>query len=119
MGWQGGLQMYAAAMPFPRRRKKLFLTIAVVALVLGGIAYAILSPPSPRQLADRIQGDVAEIRGLEFKHPVPVKVVSREEWREFVVGELHKAREVEHYWAVVRMLGMYSGPDLEPLKKVL
>jgi hypothetical protein len=106
-------------MPFPRHRKNLFLAIALIALALGGIAWAILKPPSPRQLADRIQVEVAEIRGLEFKHPVPINVVSREEWREYILGEMRQQPEVEHFWAAMRMLGIYKGPDLGPRENVV
>lgn len=106
-------------MPFPRRRKKLFLAAALIALALGGIAWAILSPPSPRRLADRIQVDVTEIRGLEFKRPVPIKVVSREEWREYILGEMRRVPEVQHFWAVMRMLGIYKGPDLGSRENVV
>lgn len=106
-------------MPFPRRRKKLFLAAALIALALGGIAWAILTPPSPRRLAERIQVDVAEIRGLQFKRPVPVKVVSREEWREYILGEMRHVPEVQHFWAVMRMLGIYRGPDLGPRDQVI
>ena len=106
-------------MPFPRHRKNLFLAIALIALALGGIAWAILKPPSPRQLADRIQVEVAEIRGLEFKHPVPIKAVSREEWLERILREMRRAPEVEHYWAAMRMLGVYKGPDLGPRESVV
>jgi hypothetical protein len=106
-------------MPFPRRRKNLFLAAALMALALGGIAWAILAPPGPRRLADRIQVDVAEIRGLQFKHPVPIKVVSREEWREYILGEMRRVPEVQHFWPVMRMLGIYKGPDLGPRENVV
>jgi hypothetical protein len=106
-------------MPFPRRRKKLLLSMALVALALGGLAWVILQPPGPRQLADRIQVDVARIRGLQFKHPVPVKVVSREEWREYILGEQRRHPEVEHFWAAMRMLGIYKGPDLGSREQVI
>jgi hypothetical protein len=106
-------------MTSPWRGKKLLAPLAAGALALGGIAYAILRPPGPRQLADRIQIEVAEIRGLEFKHPVQIKVVSREEWREFILGEQRRQPEVEHFWAAMRMLGIYKGPDLGPQEQVI
>jgi len=106
-------------MPFPRRRKKLLLTIALAALALGGIAWVFVQPASPRQLADRIQVEVQEIRGLPFKHPVPIKAVTREEWREYILGEMRRVPEVEHYWAAMRMLGIYKGPDLGSREQVI
>jgi len=105
-------------MPLPRPGKKLLLALGVAVVALGGIAYWILRPAIPQQLADRIQPEVEEIRGLEFKHPVPVKLVNAEEWREFVLQELRKLPRVEHYWAAMRMLGVYSGPDLGAMEAV-
>jgi hypothetical protein len=41
-------------------------------------------------MVDEVSKDVAEIRGLEFKRPVPLKTETTEEIRQFVLGELAK-----------------------------
>ena len=102
-----------------RGKTGVLLALAIAAMALGAIVYAIQKPPTPRQLADRIQLEVEEIRGIQFKRPVPVKLVTPAEWREYVEGEMRKAPDIEHYWAAMRMLGVYRGPDLAPPKEVV
>lgn len=73
--------------------------------------------PDPQALADRIQGEVAELRGLEFVRPVAVERQSAEEFTEYLERELESIvppNIAEHYGDIVRKVGLYRGPaDLE------
>lgn len=102
-------------MPFRTRHNVLLLSLGA-AVMLGGIAWVLARPPSPRQLADRIQIEVAQIRELPFKHPVTVQRISPEEWRAIIAEAWREAPKFEHFWAIVRTIGLYRGPDREPLE---
>jgi hypothetical protein len=104
-------------MSFYWRGSRRTIWFALAGVILAGAAAVFLRPPSIQQLADRIQADVEKIRGLDFKRPVPVHRISADEWRSFVDEELGKLPRIEDYWAMVRMLGLYQGPDLGPREK--
>lgn len=92
--------------------------IAGIALAFVAAAMA-LWPSALETRASRVQLELAEIRGLPFKLPIAIKRISTEDSRAFIVRELAKAPKIDHYWAVVRMLGLYRGPDLEPPEVIL
>lgn len=104
-------------MSFYWRGSKRTLWFAGAALVLVTAAALIYRLNSLQPLADRVQVEVGKIRGLEFSRPVPVKRISAAEWRAFVDEEMRRLPRIEDYWAMVRMLGLYQGPDLGPREK--
>ena len=104
-------------MSFHWRGSRRTIGFAFAGVILAGAAAVFLRPPSIQQLADRVQADVEKIRGLDFKRPVPVQRISADEWRTFVDEELDKLPRIEDYWPMVRMLGLYQGPDLAPREK--
>jgi len=73
--------------------------------------------PAPQALADRIQAEVAELRGLPFKRPVKVENQSPDEFAKYLERELAEVVPpsiAEHYGTIVRKLGLYRGSaDLE------
>jgi hypothetical protein len=83
-------------------------------MVLAAAAFFVFGPVSIQRQADRIQHEVVAIRGLPFLRPVPVEVVSRQQMREHMARESRRAPRIDHFWDVVRMLGLYRGPDLGP-----
>jgi hypothetical protein len=93
------------------------LTAAVLVAAIVTVAVRRAVPPEP--LAIQVQKEVAEIRGLEFRRPVEVRQLSASEARAFVLRELAKSPTIDDYWAVMRMVGVYRGPDLAPPEEVL
>jgi hypothetical protein len=98
-------------------RKWLYPLIAGCLLVAAIVAAFLWSSRLERQ-ASRVAKEVAEIRGIPFKHPVAVKRITRAEARAFFERELAKGPKIEDYWAVMRMLGVYRGPDLALPEKI-
>lgn len=86
-----------------------------------GAAAQLLAPAEPafepQALADRIQAEVAELRGLPFVREVKVESQSSEEFAEYLereIDELVPPSIAEHYGTIVRKLGLYRGSaDLE------
>jgi hypothetical protein len=104
--------MYAS-MP----RKWLYPLIAGCLLVAAVVAAVLWSSRLERQ-ASRVAKEVAEIRGLGFKHAIAVRLLSQAEARAFIEDEIAKTPKIEDFWAVKRMLGVYRGPDLAPPEKI-
>jgi len=98
-------------------QKWLYPTIAV-GLLVAAVTAGIFRSPALDRLASRVEKEVAEIRGLPFKRAVAVRRISREESRVFFARELAKGPRIEDYWAVMRMLGVYRGPDLAPPEEI-
>lgn len=105
-------------MPFSKAARAL----CAVMLCAAGTAAAQFPAPGdavvdPQALADRIQAEVAEIRGLAFVRPVKVENQSQEEFAIFLerqVAELVPPSIAEHYGTIVRKVGLYRGTaDLE------
>jgi hypothetical protein len=61
---------------------------------------------------------LAAIRGLAFKYPVEVRRLTRTEARAFITGQAAQLPKIEDYWAVMRMLGLYRGPDLAAPERI-
>jgi hypothetical protein len=99
-------------------QKWLYPLIAVTFLATA-VAAAIFWSSRLERRVDRMQEEVAAIRGLAFKRPVPVSLLSPTETRAFMERELDRAPKIEDYWGVMRMLGLYQGPDLAPPEKIL
>ena len=101
-----------------RRPQKWLYPLIAVSLLAAAVATAIVRVTALERQVSRVQDEVAEIRGLAFRHPVAVRQLSQAEARAFVVGESAKMPKVEDYWAVKRMLGVYRGPDLAPPERI-
>src|SRR5690606_29664666 len=95
--------------------------LAAALCAAGGAAAQLLAPAEPafepQALADRIQAEVAELRGLPFVREVKVESQSSEEFAEYLereIDELVPPSIAEHYGTIVRKLGLYRGSaDLE------
>ena len=90
---------------------------AVLAVLAVGVALA-LWPDALERQARRIQAEVADIRGKPFKTDVEFVRATPRQWQEFTDQELAKALKVDRYWDVMRMLGLYRGPDLDRPEKI-
>jgi len=96
-------------------------SLVLVALGTPGFVAAQLPQaepaPDPQALADRIQGEVAEIRGLPFVRPVTAQSQSPEDFAQYLQRELESVVPptiAEHYNDIVRKVGLYRGEkDLE------
>jgi hypothetical protein len=99
-------------------RKWVSAVIAASLLVLA-VGAAILRSSALQGPAGDIEKEIAAIRGLTFKHPVTVRQLSPAQARDFVERETVREPEIEDYWAVKRMVGLYQGPDLGPLRKIM
>jgi hypothetical protein len=90
---------------------------AAVSLVGAGesVAQGNVSPaPSPQERADRIQAEVAEIRGLPFKRSVRAENQSLEAAAQYMDRQLENSvppQLAEHFSEIVRKLGLYRGAE--------
>lgn len=98
--------------------RKWHYPLFAVALLAAAVLTAVFRSPTLERQANRVKKEVAEIRGLAFKHPIDVRQLTPAEARAFVEREAAKVPRIEDYWAVMRMLGLHRGPDLEPLEKI-
>jgi hypothetical protein len=89
-----------------------------VGILAAAILTAVFRTPTLERQASRVKQEVAEIRGLAFKHPIEVRQLTPAEARAFVESEAAKLPRIEDYWAVMRMLGLHRGPDLASLEKI-
>jgi hypothetical protein len=67
-------------------------------------------------IADRIAGEIEQIRGLHFKQPVRVESQSIASFGEYVSRELDEEIPQsirDNYGTIVRTLGLYRGPPIE------
>ena len=91
--------------------RTLVITLSVGALMIAVLLWRHFREPSLAALADQVRTRVAAIRGREFERPTPVRQISPEQTREFLREQMAELPKIEHYWAVVRTLGLYRGPD--------
>ena len=66
-------------------------------------------------LATKIQGEVAAIRGLEFKRPIKADKQSMEEFTAYLDSRIKESVPEpvrRHYGKIVRKLGLYRGPEI-------
>ena len=92
-----------------------------IAAVFFGLPYAgaqdaaTAASVEPQAVADRIAREIAEIRGLSFKHPVSVQQQSAQQFGEYVSREIDEVVPESirlHYGSIVRTLGLYRGPEI-------
>lgn len=87
-----------------------------------GVAAAAATQNDPAATIARIQKEVAGIRGLPFKNPVPMEKQTPEglgrhmdsEMAEAVPGAMDK-----HFDKIVRRLGLYKGPELGDFRTLM
>lgn len=80
------------------------------------------APPDPAAMVERIQKEVAELRGLPFKQSVPMEKQTREglarhmdsEMAEMVPEAIEK-----HFDKIVRRVGLYRGPVLGDFRQLM
>lgn len=73
-------------------------------------------PTDPRELADKIVQDVAEIRGLPFTGEIAVTNQTQAEFEEYLASEMDRSLPEERasvYGRVIQKLGLYKGPMIE------
>jgi hypothetical protein len=79
-------------------------------------------PADPESVVDTIAGEVSQIRGLPFKHPVAVEKQSSAQFGEYVSQRIDKAVPEgvrRHYGAIVRTLGLYRGPPIDDFRGMM
>jgi hypothetical protein len=99
-------------------------TLAMVLLVLlqGCTAKKVASvseDPEVAKRVEKIRKEIEEIRGAKFKSPVRVSNQSLQDFSGYVEQQLGKQFSDElnqNYGKVVRMLGLYRGPEIEDFK---
>src|SRR5262245_40809178 len=100
----------------------------VAALLVGTIvaqaqeAPANAGSPDPQPMADAIAKEVAQIRGLSFKQPVPAEIQSKESFGEYVNGRIDEVvppNVRQHYGKIVRTLGLYRVPAIEDFSAMM
>jgi hypothetical protein len=96
-----------------RLHGRTILTTAVI-LGLGALAWVGFRPPALQREVNRVQKEVAAIRGVEFTQTVATERMPPQRFREYILNEFRRTPTVEHYWQVVEKLGFYRGPDLGP-----
>lgn len=78
--------------------------------------------PDPQATADTIGKEVAQIRGLPFKHPVGAETQSAQEFSKYVQRQIDA--EVppsvrQHYGLIVKTLGLYRGPVIDDFNAMM
>jgi hypothetical protein len=92
-----------------------------ILLIAHSIESSAAEPPASAPARDpglnavvlKLQEEVAQLRGLPFKATVPAEIQSQEGFARFLDGQIDEAMpEVmnSHYGAIVKRLGLYSGP---------
>lgn len=80
------------------------------------------APANPKALADSISREVAQIRGLPFKHPVGVEMQSSERFGKYVaerIDEVVPPPIKRYYGRIVQTLGLYRGPPIEDFSAMM
>ncbi len=109
------------------RQDVLVRGLMTAALFAAQIASAQTTIPVPQALdpvafVARVEGDLTEIRGLAFKHSVPVAKQTPADLGRYVDKEM--AREVpdalsDNFGKLVKRLGLYRGPELGNLRDMM
>ena len=107
-------------MEYRRSRRRLVSFFA--AFSLGVLACSVQAQETsaarefdPQALADQVQSDVAELRGLPFKRRVKAELQSVNEFGAYVDKELGQEvppNLVRYYGKYIRKLGLYNGPEI-------
>ncbi|MFQ6113165.1 MAG: hypothetical protein ACE5NG_03640 [bacterium] len=99
---------------------RIIIWVAVI-LPLFRIGLFGQTPAELHQKVDEIRKGIVEIRGLKFKRPVRVRNQSLEEFGKYLDALIEKQmpeKRLQHYGKVVKMLGLYRGPELRDFKKL-
>src|SRR5262245_61129478 len=86
------------------------IRIVAGSLLLVGLAHAQSADTDAVVL--KLQDEVAQLRGLPFKTPVPSGVQSKEQFAAFLDKEIDEQMPEAmntHYGAIVQRLGLYRG----------
>jgi hypothetical protein len=102
--------------------------LALLALgALSGVAAQVSSTPStpasdPKELAARIQSEVAEIRGVPFKREVGVAIQQPQDFTHYLderIDEVVPENIAKHYGKIVRRLGLYRGATIDDFRGMM
>lgn len=97
------------------------LVLAAFLTVCAGRVPA-AEPVDPLALAARIQQDVADLRGLPFKRPVPVEQQTPEGLGRHMDKQMADAvpdAMEEHFDRIMRRLGLYRGPVIDDFRSLM
>jgi len=91
----------------------------IIALCGGSHAQGQQTPEKaaagPQEMADKIQAEVAEIRGLPFKRPIKAELQSTDQFGAYLDKGLEEQLPVaraRNFGAVARKLGLYNGAEI-------
>jgi hypothetical protein len=101
--------------------------LGLAAVLLGALSAhaqeaASPAPADPQVVVDGIAMDVAQIRGLPFKQPVPVARQSTADFGQYVsrrIDETVPENLRRHYGKIVRTLGLYRGPPIDDFRGMM
>jgi len=113
-------------------RSKILKELSWLPILICGISslHAQDSAPEPSAQAEpgveaqveRIQREVAEIRGLPFKRPVKAATQSTDDFKIRIEQEIDKELRPEvaqYYGLMVRKLGLYRGPVIKDIREMM
>jgi hypothetical protein len=93
-------------------RLTLVWVIGLAALTGGGVLVYISNSPSTQGIAD-IEQEVAEIRGRPLMQPVALNYLTHEEALADLQAQVAAKEPLPaHYGKIVRVLGLYKGPEI-------
>ncbi|HTE43311.1 MAG TPA: hypothetical protein VK629_20990 [Steroidobacteraceae bacterium] len=95
-----------------------FLLVCIGSMLCS---FAIAAQPAAaasdaQTLANKIQGEVAEIRGLKFKRSIKASKQTPEEFGRYLDGQIKEGvpeAVSQHYGKIVQKLGLYRGPEIK------
>jgi len=104
--------------------KRDVLIRCAAAACLAGMAAGVpaAAPVDPMELGARIQRDVAEIRGMQFKQTVPLERQTPEGLRKHMDKEMKDAVPpalAKHFDKIVRRVGVYRGPEIRDFQALM
>jgi len=76
----------------------------------------------PQVIADQIQKEVADIRGLPFKRPVKASQQTPAQFGAYLDKELSESSSInldKNYGKVIRALGLYRGPEIQDARALI
>jgi hypothetical protein len=111
-------------MRFTKRFLRLIAGWALVAVVGLANSQEAGAPAKadPQVLADEIQKEVAEIRGMPFKRPVKASQQTTAQFEAYLDKELNESSAInldKNYGKVVRALGLYRGPEIKDARALI
>ncbi|MFQ5824078.1 MAG: hypothetical protein ACE5JB_08490 [bacterium] len=100
--------------------QQIIIWVAVILLLLKLELFS-QTPVELQKKVDEIRKEIVEIRGLKFKRPVRVMNQSLEDFGKYLDAIIEKQmpeKRLKHYGKVVKMLGLYRGPELKDFKSM-